>query len=124
VAYDTALAQRIRDVLADTADVTEMKMFGGLAFMVRGHMACGVMKDGLIVRLGPEGVAAALQHAHTRQPEMGGRPMTGIVLVEPEGVRGNSLGKWVAKATGYTAELPPKAPKKPGAAARGRSQHS
>ena len=54
MAYDEGLAERLRDALADTAGVAEKKMFGGLAFMVRGNMCCGVVGEELMVRVGPD----------------------------------------------------------------------
>jgi TfoX/Sxy family transcriptional regulator of competence genes len=62
--YDEPLAGRIRKALTPRPDVMERKMFGGLAFMLRGHMCCGVMKDTLMLRLGNEGVAGALKEPH------------------------------------------------------------
>jgi len=73
MAYDQMLADRIRTVLGDTADVTEQKMFGGLAFMVRGHMVCGVVRDNLMLRLGSEGATAALGRPHVRPMDFTGR---------------------------------------------------
>jgi TfoX/Sxy family transcriptional regulator of competence genes len=83
VAYDDDLANRIRAVLPHGAAVTERQMFGGLAFMLGGHMACGVVKDALMVRLGPEGADRALKQPHVRPLDFTGRPMRGMVFVEP-----------------------------------------
>jgi len=112
MAYDEALAERIREVLADSADVTEQKMFGGLAFLVRGHMVCGVTHDDLMLRLGPEGAAAALNRPHVRAMDFTGRTMTSMVFVGPQGVRGRALQEWVDTAAAYADRLPPKAAKK------------
>ncbi len=111
MAYDEMLADRIRDVLADTADVTEQKMFGGLAFMVRRHMVCGVMHDDLMLRLGPNAASAALRHAHVRPMDFTGRPMSSMVYVEPAGARGEALDDWVHTAVAHADRLPPKATK-------------
>lgn len=111
MAYDEALADRIRDVLAGSAEVTEIKMFGGLAFMVRGHMACGVVHDDLMLRLGPDGADAALGRPHVRPMDFTGRPMTGMVFVDPAGLTGTALEKWVHAAAAYVRQLPPKAAK-------------
>ena len=77
MAYDEKLADRVRDILEGDPGVSERKMFGGLAFMVDGHMACGIAGDDLMLRLGAEGAEAALQKPHVRPMDFTGRPMTG-----------------------------------------------
>jgi len=111
MAYDETLADRIRDVLAAEPGVTERKMFGGIAFMVDGHMACGIVRDELMLRLGAEGADAALEKPHVRPMDFTGRPMTGMVYVEPAGVRGVALRNWVGRAVAHARSLPPKQPK-------------
>lgn len=108
MAYDEQLADRIRDVLAGQAGVTERKMFGGIAFMVDGHMACGIVRDDLMLRLGAEGADAALARPHVREMDFTGRPMTGMVYVEAAGLRGVALRNWVDKAVTHARSLPPK----------------
>lgn len=108
--YDEALADRVRDVLAPTADVTEVRMFGGLAFLVRGHMVCGVTHDDLMLRLGPEGASAALARPHVRPMDFTGRPMSSMVYVGPAGVTGAALQEWVEAAAAFADRLPVKAP--------------
>jgi TfoX/Sxy family transcriptional regulator of competence genes len=109
VAYDEALADRVRAVLAEEDGLSERKMFGGLAFMLHGNMACGIVKDELMLRLGPEGADSALDRPHVRQMDFTGRPMTGMVFVAQAGLEGDALGDWVARAVGYARVLPPKA---------------
>ena len=110
MAYDPDLANRIRELIADEADVTEKQMFGGLAFLVHGNMACGVRGDDLMVRMAPEGAAAALEEPDTRPFTMGGRTSKGWVLVAPAGHAGNhDLRRWVARGLDYAGSLPPKA---------------
>ncbi|MEP6761845.1 MAG: TfoX/Sxy family protein [Sporichthyaceae bacterium] len=108
MAYDEALAERIRDALADTADVTERKMFGGLAFMVAGHMVCGVVHDDLMLRLGPEGADAALDQPHVRPMDFTGRPMSSMVYIAPAGLGGEALVDWVNAAVAFADQLPAK----------------
>jgi hypothetical protein len=108
MAYDEALADRLRDALAGERGVTERKMFGGLAFMVGGHMACGIVKGELMLRLGAEGADDALERPHVRPMDFTGRPLSGMVFVEPEGLRGAALGLWVAQAVAFVRTLPPK----------------
>jgi TfoX/Sxy family transcriptional regulator of competence genes len=99
MAYDEALADRIRTALRDRADVAERKMFGGIAFMVAGKMACGVIHDDLMVRVGREGHDPALAEPHTRPMDFTGRPMRGMVYVGPAGVRSEAdLARWIGRA--------------------------
>lgn len=109
MAYDERLADRVRDALAGEDGVTERKMFGALAFMVGGHMACGIVADELMLRLGQEGADQALDRPHTRPMDFTGRPLTGMVFVSPEGLRGAALGRWVGQAVTFARSLPPKA---------------
>ena len=105
--YDQDLADRVRAVLPPEP-VTERKMFGGLAFMMSGHMFCGVVKDMLMVRLGSVGAERALEAPHVRPMDFTGRPMKGMVFVEPDGLRGEALRNWVLEAAEFARGLPPK----------------
>jgi TfoX/Sxy family transcriptional regulator of competence genes len=109
VAYDEELADRVRVVLKDEEGLTERAMFGGLAFMVNGNMACGVVKEELMLRLGAEGADAALGEPHIREKHYTGRPMTGMVYVEREGLDDAADRGWVGRAAGFARSLPPKA---------------
>ncbi len=111
MAYDETLADRIRDVLADRPDVREQKMFGGLAFMVRGHMVCGVVHGDLMLRLGPDRATAALSRPHVRPMDFTGRPMSSMIYVAPAGVAGAALDDWVQAAVAHADQLPPKTSK-------------
>jgi len=91
VAYDEDLADRVRAVLPPGEAVTERQMFGGLAFMLGGHMFCGVVKGTLMARLGPEAADRALELPHVRPMDFTGRPMKGMVFVDPAGLRGDAL---------------------------------
>jgi TfoX/Sxy family transcriptional regulator of competence genes len=110
VAYDEELAGRVRAVLPRGEGVTERRMFGGLAFMLGGHMFCGVVADALMVRLGPVAAGRALGQPHVRPMDFTGRPMKGMVFVDPAGLRGDALRQWVGAAAGYARGLPPKHP--------------
>ena len=108
MAYDEVLADRVRAQLAGEDGLTERKMFGGIAWMLAGNMAAGLMKDGMLVRLGDQ-VEAALGEPHTSQPMMGERPMKGMVVVAPEGVgTDEQLGAWIARGSAVARSLPPK----------------
>jgi TfoX/Sxy family transcriptional regulator of competence genes len=95
--FDEKLADRIRTTLARGEDaVTERKMFGGICFLVDGAMCCGVLKDELIVKVGPEEGDKALAKPHTRPFDFTGRPMAGMLYVAPGGTRtAASLEKWL-----------------------------
>jgi hypothetical protein len=109
MAYDEELAGRVRAVLAETPAVVEKRMFGGLAFMVGGHMACGIAGDELMLRLGETGADDALDKPHVRPMDFTGRPLKGMVFVASPGLEGDGLNAWVTRATAFVATLPPKA---------------
>jgi TfoX/Sxy family transcriptional regulator of competence genes len=111
LAYDELLADRVRDALAAESDVREQKMFGGLAFMVRGHMCVGLLADELMVRVGPDGYDDALRRAGVREMDFTGRPMRGIVMVAPSALRGRAVRAWVERGLEFVATLPPRAVK-------------
>ena len=109
MAYDEELAERVRTALAVRPNLTERKMFGGIGFMLSGNMAAGVIRDDLIIRLGPEERERALEEPGVRQAEMGGRPMTGFLLVSPEvTATDDGLSAWVGRAATFAESLPPK----------------
>ena len=109
VAYDEALADRIRSVLAGRGDVTERKMFGGIAFMVGDRMAVGVVHDDLMVRVGPDAHDDAMARPHARPMDFGGRPVRGFVYVAPAGIAADAdLARWVEAGAAYAQSQPPK----------------
>ncbi len=108
MAYDEDLADRVRAALPTDGMLTERKMFGGLAFMLDGHMCCGIVKDSLMLRLGPEATERALDRPHVRPMDFTGRPSAGMVFVDLEGLKGASLRRWVSASVDYARSLPPK----------------
>lgn len=107
MAYDEDLAARIRAVVDVRFD--ERKMFGGLAFMVGGNMACGVVGEELMVRVGKDNYEDALRKPHAREMDFTGRAMKGMVFVAPEGIRDKrSLAAWVRRGVDHASSLPPK----------------
>ncbi len=109
MAYDEQLADRVRGVLAQRKDVSEKKMFGGLSFMLGGNMCCGVDKDNLMVRVGPEQHEAALAQPHARPMDFTGRPLKGMVYVGSEGYRSDAApAVWVKRGVDFAASLPAK----------------
>ena len=109
MAYDEALATRVRDTIGERPDVTERKMFGGLAFMTGGNMACGVVGDELMVRVGPDAYDDALSRPHVRLMDFTGRPMRGMVMVGRDGIASDKwLREWVEAGLAFATSLPPK----------------
>jgi hypothetical protein len=108
MAYDPDLAHRVREQLAGEDTLVEKAMFGGLAFLLAGHLAVGVAGDELMVRVGPD-ADADLEEPHTRPFDLSGRPMKGWRLVSAEGVRTPSqLAGWVGRGVAFARSLPPK----------------
>lgn len=110
MAYDEDVAYRVRAALADAGvDPVERQMFGGLAFMVGGHMTVGVIGDDLMVRVGADGHEDALAQPHAREMDFTGKPMTGMVYVAPAGIADDEdLRSWVRRGLDFTGSLPPK----------------
>jgi TfoX/Sxy family transcriptional regulator of competence genes len=110
MAYDEDLAHRIRELLAGDGDVTEQRMFGGLAFLVGGNMAVAASgRGGLMVRVDPEDTDALVQREHAGPFEMRGRPVEGWLRVDPDGVRTKRrLEPWVKRGVAYARSLPAK----------------
>lgn len=109
MAFNEALAGRIRQRLARKQGLEEKKMFGGVGFLLHGNMLVGVWKDSLIVRLGPDGGEEALLEPHVKEFDITGRPMKGWVLVEPGGVEDDEqLSAWIQRAVKFVGKLPAK----------------
>jgi hypothetical protein len=109
MAYDETVANRLRQALSKQGDFDERRMFGGLAFMVGGHMCCGIVGGDIMVRVGPEAHAKALSLPHARVMDFTGRPSTGMVYVAPPGFKTEkALDAWVGRALAFTRTLPPR----------------
>jgi len=110
MAYDTALAERIRAELTGVRGVTEKKMFGGLAFLVRGNMAIAASgQGGLLVRVDPAQTEKLVKTTPARVMVMRGRSMPGWLRVTAEAVgTKRALTKWVELSTTYAGSLPAK----------------
>jgi hypothetical protein len=110
VAYDEELANRIRELVAGEAGVTEQGMFGGLAFLIGGNMAVAASgQGGLMVRVEPEATDALLEKPHAHSFEMRGREMKGWLRVDDEGIKTKrQLEPWVRRGVAYARSLPPK----------------
>ena len=109
MAYDSALVERIRNVLLGTSGLSEQKMFGGVCFSVNGYMACGVQEHDLVVRVGPDNHESALTQKYTRPMDFTGKPMAGYIYVSEAGCRRKAdLGRWVLQGVRFVQSLPPK----------------
>ncbi len=109
MAFDEAVAQRIRKLLARRKGLTEKKMFGGIAFMLHGNMCCGVLGDEIILRLGPDLYEHALRQPFTRKFDFTGRPMRGFVVVQPDGYEADhDLKRWIQMTAEFVKSLPAK----------------
>lgn len=109
MAYSEALVARIRAALASRTDVGEKKMFGGVAFMVRGHMCVGVIGQAMMARVGPAQYERLLARPRAREMRFTGRPMTGFVHVDPEGFESDEdLRTWVSACVSFVESLPAK----------------
>jgi TfoX/Sxy family transcriptional regulator of competence genes len=108
MAYDEKLAQRIRTALKGRRGPVEKKMFGGLAYLSNGKMFAGILKDELVVRVGPEANDHALKERHTRPMDFTGRPMKGYIFVSPDGIKtAAQLHKWLTRGQTFVASLYP-----------------
>jgi hypothetical protein len=110
VAYDEELAARIRELVVDESNLTEQKMFGGLAFLIGGNMAVAASgRGGVLVRVDPAQSDALVATTNARVMEMRGRPMLGWLQVGPEDLRSKrQLARWVELGTTYARSLPAK----------------
>lgn len=109
VAYSEELAQRIRDVIGGRDGVTERKMFGGICWMLDGHIACGTMGEHLLVRLDRDDADRILAEPHVGPMRMGERTMRGFFTVDAAGIAEDTeLARWIDAGAAYAASLPPK----------------
>jgi TfoX/Sxy family transcriptional regulator of competence genes len=109
MAYSEELLERIRRALADRNDVAEQRMFGGVAFLVRGNMACGPHGDSLIVRIGEDAVRKALKEPHVGPMDFTGRVLKPFAYIRQDGLRTDGqVRRWARMAAEFAAGLPPK----------------
>ena len=109
MAYDEALADRVRALIGDDPRLSERKMFGGLCLMLSGNMCVGIVGEELMVRVGPDGYADALAQPHAREMDFTGKPMKGMVFVAAAGIaKKPGLERWVDRGLEFAGSLPPK----------------
>jgi len=109
MAYDEGLAHRVGEALEETPGVVEKKMFGGLAYMIDGNMACGIVGSELMVRVGPDAYEECLAQEHAREMDFTGRALKGMIYVGEDGLtEDGDLAAWVARGVAFAGSLPPK----------------
>ena len=109
MAYDETLAERLRKIMKRRKGITEKKMFGGIAFMCNGNMACGVVQTELMVRVGPELYGTYLADQHAREMDFTGKPLKGMLYINAGGItRDADLKTWVERALKFARSLPEK----------------
>jgi TfoX/Sxy family transcriptional regulator of competence genes len=114
MAYEEALAARVRAAMTGRDGLSERKMFGGVCFMLHGNMFAGVETERLMLRVGAARTEAALARPGARPMDFTGRPMTGFIFVDGSVVESDaSLLEWLQEALGYVETLPPKAEARP-----------
>ncbi|MGB5425044.1 MAG: TfoX/Sxy family protein [Desulfobacterales bacterium] len=109
MAYDEGLAQRVRVLLEGKSRLEEKKMFGGVCFILSGNMACGILNERLIVRIGPKKYENALKQPNTGKFDITGKPMKGWVMVSPEGYNTDErLSYRIEQGVAFALSLPAK----------------
>jgi hypothetical protein len=109
MAYSEELADRVRESIFERSEVTEKKMFGGVAWMIAGNMAVATIGEGLLVRVDPEEIEAVKLEAHVGPMDMGGRTMGGFVIVDSPGIETDeNLERWIETGAARATSLPPK----------------
>ena len=111
MALNKDLAERIRAVLAGTGSLREVRMFGGLCFMLNGNMVAGTSKHGLLVRVGKDQHSRALARPDAKPMELSGRPMEGYVFIDPPPRDERTLRDWLELGVAFVNTLPPKPPR-------------
>jgi TfoX/Sxy family transcriptional regulator of competence genes len=106
--YSKALDRRLIDIISTWDNVVPREMFGGICYLLNGNIVCGIYKEFLILRLGEEEAALALQQPQVRDFDITGRAMKGWVMVEEKACRGNQLEDWLNKAKAFVERLPEK----------------
>ena len=107
--FDEATAARVRRLLEESPGYAEKKMFGGLTFMVRDHMCCGVVNDELMVRVGVDQNDEALSMPHVRPMDFTGKPIDGFIYVARGGLTSDGdLARWVDRGLKFNSSMPAK----------------
>jgi TfoX/Sxy family transcriptional regulator of competence genes len=106
MAYDKKLANRVHKILENYKNITEKEMFGGMAFLMNGKMCCGVIKNNLVIRVGPKNYGKALTKSHVSPMDFTGKPLKGFVYVNSRGYKSSkTLTNWVNLGVDYVNSL-------------------
>jgi len=109
MAFDEGVAQRVREVLSENKNITEKRMFGGIAFMLSGNMCIGVVRDQLMLRVGPDQYDKLLKIKYVKKMDFTGKAMKGFIYLQPEGfTEDDDLAIWLEKALSFVSSLPEK----------------
>lgn len=109
MAFNEQLAERVRSQLAPLAGFAERRMFGGLCFLLRGHMTAGIVGETLMLRVGPDQYRSALAQPHAREMDFTGRPLKGMIYVDAPGVKSDrALAGWLEQALSFVNSQPAK----------------
>lgn len=109
MAYDEMLAERIRERVGHRRGLSEKKMFGGIAFLLDGHMFAGVIDASLMARVGPDSWESALGMEHVREMDFTGKSLRGYVYVDAKGLADDTaLDSWLDQCAAFAMTLPPK----------------
>lgn len=107
--FDEGVAQRLREVFEGRDDIVDKKMFGGIAFVHRGNMCCGIVNDVLMARVGPDAYEKALSRRYAGEMDFTGKALTGFMYVNPAGfAEDDELREWVTLCEKFTGALPAK----------------
>jgi len=113
MAFDRGLEERLYEHFSDRPDLTVRKMFGGLCFMLSGHMCCAIIGERLMARVGAINYIDALAKPYVTEMDFTGKPVKGLVYILPNGFESDSdLAYWVDVCIHFVDSLPPKLPKK------------
>src|SRR5688572_2295824 len=105
--FSELTASQIRRAMQNSPGLSERYMFGGIAFMLKGNMCCGVIDDNLVVRVGPEAYERALREPYTRPMDFTGRPLQGFIYVDRDGFASDgSLKKWIDRGVSFVRTVP------------------
>ena len=112
MAYNMKIAERVEKSLEGKKGISQRKMFGGVCFLLHGHMLCGVANDDFMVRVGKEQYEALLKHKHAREMDFTGKALKGLLFVSEDGIKTRaSLDKWIEFCFNFVKTLPKKAKK-------------
>ena len=109
MAYDEGLAERVRDYFSGLKNVSEKKMFGGLAFMLNGNMCVGINNSLLMARVGKDHYETLIQKPHAQEMDFTGKSLKGFIYVDENGTsEDDDLYQWLTDSVNFVKTLPAK----------------